>query len=396
MPKNPPPEAKIVKTARFTAAALVLAAVFGGLAAISRATEPYGTIEGEKTPPVVVAVSPAIAQSEYSVTREFVGMVEARRESEVGFELGGEVAAILVEEGSFVEAGAVIARLDTKILTAERATLVAARDEARASVELAALTRGRFKKALASNAVSSQSYDQSNKDHQAKAAALARAEAAIMSIDTRIARADLKAPFPALVGRRLVDEGQVLMPGAPVVHLLERVEPEVRIGVAGAAIDSVHVGDRFELAVRKRRVPATVKAVLPVRGNGTRSVEVILTLHTQFNGIRRGDLATLELERARKSTGYWLPLSALAPSARGLWAVYVAEPLEEGLHAGSATHRIGRRELVVVHTEVDRVYARGTLGDGELVVMEGLQRLVPDQLVRLAGDETYSTLGAVK
>ena len=142
------------KIARFTVATLVLGAVFGALAGIGRATQPYGKVEGEQVPPIVVAVAPAELQSQYTVTREFVGVVEARRESEVGFELGGEVARVLVDEGTFVEAGAVIARLDTKILRAERATLVAARDESRAALELAALTRDRFAKALESNAAS--------------------------------------------------------------------------------------------------------------------------------------------------------------------------------------------------------------------------------------------------
>ncbi|NIM61923.1 MAG: hypothetical protein GTO30_09780, partial [Acidobacteria bacterium] len=108
---------------------------------------------------------------------------------------------------------------------------------------------------------------------------------------------------------------------------LERVEPEVRIGVAGASIDAIATGDRFLLLVRGRDVPATVKSVLPVRGNGTRSVDVVLTLHTEFDGIRRGDLATVTIERTEPEEGFWLPLSALTESSRGLWACYVAEPL---------------------------------------------------------------------
>ena len=74
---------------------------------------------------------------------EFVGVVEARRESRVGFELGGELAEILVEDGDSVEAGAVLARLETSILRSERETLMHARDHARASLELAEITRGR-------------------------------------------------------------------------------------------------------------------------------------------------------------------------------------------------------------------------------------------------------------
>jgi RND family efflux transporter MFP subunit len=383
----------MAKAAGLLATLAVVAAVAGGLAAIALATEPYGPSDGDKVPPIVVRVQEARRLDEYAVAREFVGVVEARRESSVGFELPGELAEVLFDEGEFIEGGTVVARLDTSILEAEKAALVAARDQARAATELAAITRKRMADALEREAASAHEWDKADKDYQAQVAALARAEAAVAAINTRIARAELKSPFPALVAERLADEGQVLAAGAPVLHLLERVEPEVRIGVAGDSIDTISRGDEFTVLVRGRNVPATVKSVLPVRGNGTRSVDVLLTLHAEFDGIRRGDLATLVIERSEPEAGFWLPLSALTESSRGLWACYVAHELAEHDRAGPATHRLRRRELEVIHQEADRVFVRGTLGDGELVVGEGLQRLVPDQLVSLADAGAFSTLG---
>ena len=58
----------------------------------------------------------------------------------------------------------------------------------------------------------------------------------------------------------------------------------------------------------------------------------------------------------------------------------------------AATHRLRKRQIEVLHIEADRVFARGTLIDSELVVTEGLQRLVQDQLVRIAADDTFSAV----
>ncbi len=77
-------------------------------------------------------------------------------------------------------------------------------------------------------------------------------------------------------------------------------------------------------------------------------------------------------------------MTALTESSRGLWACYIAEPVASRDRLGSETHRLRRRELEVVHQEVDRVFVRGTLSAGELVVSEGLHRLVPNQRVRSA------------
>lgn len=387
-PTSPTRRQRLVKGALTT---IVLGTVAGGLAAIGAATEPYGSVLPQPTPPVAVAVEPALERSGYEIAREFVGVVEARRESPVGFELGGEVAAVLLEEGDFIEAGAVIARLDIAILEAERSTLLATREQVRAAAELAAITRERVGRALKKNAIAAQRWDEADKDYQARAATLAQAEAAITVIDARISKAELTAPFAALVAERFVDEGQVVGAGTPVYHLMESVAPEVRIGVSGNAIDVVETGQQYTLRVRDRQVLAEVKSVLPVRGNGTHSVDVILTLDAQFDGIRRGDLATLEITRTKDERGFWLPLTALTESSRGLWACYVVQPLGEHESGGAATHRLSRRELEVIHQEGDEVYVRGTLGAGEEVVTEGLQRLVPEQLVRIASDDAFST-----
>ena len=155
----------------------------------------------------------------------------------------------------------------------------------------------------------------------------------------------------------------------------------VRPGVAGDAVDGIAAGQQHALLIRGRRVPATVRSVLPVRDRGTRSVDVLFTLHAPFNGIRRGDLARLEIARRLDQPGFWLPLTALTESSRGLWAVYVAV----GLTGDKSV--LERRELEVLHQEADRVFVRGTLGDNEHVVVVGLHRLVPGQRVRITGAE---------
>ena len=69
----------------------VVAAVGASLATIGMTAEPYGRIDGEGIPPLAVTVRPVRHLEGYVVVREFVGVVEARKESRVGFELGGEV-----------------------------------------------------------------------------------------------------------------------------------------------------------------------------------------------------------------------------------------------------------------------------------------------------------------
>ena len=47
-------------------------------------------------------------------------------------------------------------------------------------------------------------------------------------------------------------------------------------------------------------------------------------------------------------------------------------------------YRTVRREVEVLQTETDRAFVRGAIADGDLIVTDGIHRVVPGQIVRLA------------
>lgn len=367
---------------RTTLVALVV--FFAGLALVGLATAPRAAKQEVTATPLPVRAAPVTLETGYTVRREFVGRVEARRTSQVGFELGGLVNSVRVDEGDTVTAGQVLAVLDTRRLQARKAELEAARDQAAADVELSRLTRDRVQEASDLNAVSPQVRDEAELAVRAKAAGLERARSALASLDVELEKSRLTAPYDSLVAARMVDEGQVIGAGTPVLHLLESSRPEVRIGLAGAAVQAVEEGARQELRVDGRLVGATVRALLPLRQSSTRSVDVIFQLDAELTEFRSGDLAHLELPWEVEEPGFWLPLTALTESARGLWAAYVVRGAE------GDTAALERREFELLHQEADRVYLRGRMEAGDRIVLDGLHRLVPGQVVRIVDSTAES------
>ena len=329
---------------------------------------------------LVVTTQPVQEQTSYLVRRSFVGRIEARRSTDTGFELGGAVLSILVDEGDSVAKGQLLARVDTLRLGAKRAELEARLREAEARLSLMASTRERTLEALELNAVSSQQWDEADRGYAAQEAVVRRVGAQIESVDVDIAKSRLRAPFSGVVSRRFVDEGAVVSAGEPLFRILEMGRPEVRVGISVALAKSLKIGDERVVRTDGRELSGTVRALLPARNRETRTVDVILTLEAKENALRHGDLVELELSQAIEKSGFWLPRSALTESSRGLWASYVATP-------SSSTHFLKRRELELLHVDGDSVFVRGTLTSGELVVTEGLQRLVPNQRVAL-GEES--------
>jgi RND family efflux transporter MFP subunit len=323
----------------------------------------------------------------YEARRGFIGRVEAARESAIGFELSGLLRAVLVDEGDEVAAGQLLARLDTARLQARRKELQAALEEARAMLSLARITVKRLEGVLDSGGVSKQGLDEAREEYRTARAAVAVASSRIETVDVDLAKSDLYAPFPAIITKRLSDEGGVLAAGAPVLVLQEHTSPEVRVGVAGRIVDAISAGDVRQIQVRGHSVPARVRAVLPVRHARTRTVDVIMTLDQRLPNVRAGDLVTLLLTQTVPEKGFWLPIGALAEGTRGLWTAYVLERTDHGprqqTHMPAEAFRIEPRFVDIIHEESDRVFVSGAVEEGARIVADGLHRVVPGQLVRL-------------
>ncbi len=395
-----------------------------------------------KTAPVARVLSVRVNRANpsvgYAVINSFVGRVEARRRSRVGFEIGGLLRDIAVEEGQRVEAGDVVARLDTDLLQSRREELQArleaedallkellngereekfdvARAElrqAKAQYQVDQLNLRRAERLIKSKAIDREEYDQlaaavgvsEGRVGAAQArldelengyrpekiarqrAVVASARAELNTVDVRIRKSTLRAPFAGVVGERWVDEGTVVQAGDPVIELLEMGRLQAHVGVAGDGLNSLYVGGIRTVRVAGRDYDAQVEAIRPDRARLTRAVTVILAFQGDPSTLNDGDVARLDIDRQVEQAGYWLPVSALTEGVRGLWACFVAEPLDGDppAQAGGATHRLIRRDLELLHQEAEQAYVRGTLEAGDLVVVTGRQRLVAGQPVTLA------------
>ena len=416
----------------------VLAAAFVGLSRLIEARTERAMVdlgESEAARPLAVDVARLEYQDGFRAERRYTGIVRARRRSELTFEGTGRVTEILVQEGQAVPAGAPLARLDTRILEAQRAEVESRRirleaqlaelvagprdevvDAARADLaaleEELALARQLLERrtALAERgSVSDEQLDTSRgrtrtlearlegararltelengsrpEALDAQRGALAELDAALAAIDVRIDRATLVAPFGGTVEARLLDEGAVVsqqMPRTAFV-LSETGALEARVGVPGDMVEAVTgAPGEAQLRFRGATLPATAARALPVVEAGTRTVTVVLDLEpagADAAAVRPGDLVTLEVQRAQPERGAWLPMGALSESQRGLWSAFVLDVDGERTLAR-------RAELEVLHVEAERAYVRGTVADGAEVVVSGAHRLTDGQAVSRA------------
>lgn len=367
------------------------ALVLPGLAALlslplASCSDPASSDQTPAAEPLTVRVLTVRDHDTLTIERTYRGQLEPRRRSALGFDLAGTVTRLRADEGDRVGAGELLATLDLSRLEARLRQLDAATAEAESGRALAASTLARFERAAERAAVSPQELEEARRGEEAAQATLARVQAERDLVAVDLDKARLRAPYHAVVTRRLVDEGQVVSPGTVVLELMELDHPRVRIGVPVEVARDLELSAEVRVRLGGREVTARPLTLLPEQSSRTRTVDLLLELDEELGELRAGETATLRVPSRESGDGYLLPLSALTESARGLWSCLVAVPSSDA----DGVHRLESRPVEVVEvTAADggqpRAWVRGAIEPGDRVVAEGLQRLVPGQTVRIAG-----------
>jgi len=327
------------------------------------------------TPVAVAEVSP---QPGYAVTRRFIGQVEAPGRIDLGFELGGRIVDILAQEGDRVRAGATLARLDTASLDAQRAVLQAERAALAADAELARLTLARSDQLARGGFRSESARDDARFAVTRLAARLAAIEAQMAGVDIQIRKSSISAPFDAVVGHRLMDPGQDVGAGTPVLRLFELAAPQLRVGLPAALAGRLALGDAVGVEVEGARLEGRVLRLRADLDAVTRTRGVVVAL-PDAAPLAFGQTGHLVLEEEVAEPGFWAPVAALREGVRGSWTVFA-------LADGAAGPTVVPAAVEVIHMAGERVFLRGTLAPRARIVLRAPDRVAIGQPVALLGE----------
>lgn len=368
---------------------------------------------------------------DFKVPVWYTGEINARRKTAVAFQRGGKVTEIAFDEGDYVREGQPIATMDSRQLAARikqlGAQMLAAkarRDElkkgprieairsAQANVreleqqlENAKLDLERAENLLPRGAVSQQEYDQARYRVTTLNARIDASNAQLeeLKVGTRIEQVDaaeaaldaamaaselaehdlddctLRAPFSGTITRRMVDEGAVLDTGQPVFELVESNHLELKVGLPVEIAQQLSEGTTLSVDVDGTFVDATVRSRLLALDASTQTQNVILTLDQSAagRGIVDSQMGRVKFVKNTEESGFLIPTTAIVNDQQGLWNCFTVEK--------KGNEFVARRQAIeVLHFQGDYVFVRGTISPGQVVVVEGLQRLASGQVVQLA------------
>lgn len=324
-----------------------------------------------------------VRQTGFASERAYAGKTLPSRSSDLGFKRGGEIASVFVDIGDIVERGQLLASLDRRAFAASlseaRAEVALAQanlSAAKAQAQLAANTEKRFRKLRQEGNTSKQIYDEAKLSLQTKKASyrvakanVDRAKAARNASSIAFEEGSIKAPFDGIIQSRYMDEGSQIGSGMPALKLIERGPIKAHIGIPNESANNLTIGESYTINWGHQSQSALLTAISPEVDQASRTLTAVFKIPA--NTIPIGVVVELLLKQIVPEVGFWVPVSALTASDRGLWTLYVV----------NAENIIERRLVEIVHNESSRAYVRGLLSDRERLVSAGSQRVVPGQSV---------------
>ena len=332
-----------------------------------------------------VATARIAIRDSYRASRRFPGRINAAQVSDVGFQVNGEISAVLVQVGDRVSVGDELARLNPQRLQLRLSELDAARAEASASLRRAQTTLERTQKLADDGFATRQDLDDATAERDALQARVRQLGRSLENARVDFDDASLKAPFSGVIVGRYLDAGATVSAGQPVVRLNEQGSLEALIGVPARFARNIAIGDEYSVVAKNLRAVAAVRGVGDEVELATQTVAIRLEIN-EDPGFIPGGLVRLELDEERRAKGAWAPALALTESYRGLWSVYVVQDVVDGVG------EIARKDVEILHIGNDRVFVRGAVEDGDQVVAAAPFRFVPGQKVRVVEQLELATL----
>lgn len=301
------------------------------------------------------------------------GEIKARVETDLGFQLSGQIATRSVDVGDHVETGQVLATLDPAQQKADVSAATASVQSAQAQLTQANAEFARQEALLAKGFTTKSAYDNAKAQMMSAQAALTSAQASLAEAEQKLANTELRADAPGIITARNAEVGQVVA-AAQAVYVLAKDGPRDAVFDVYESLLTRPPEDRAVtislLSNPKVKTTGTLREVAPTIDQTTGTVRVKLTVADALPEMQLG-AAVVGVGQFRKRNVFVLPWTAFFVE-EGKPAVWIVDPQTKAAMTKPVTIDSYRTGAILLSDGLEA---------GDIVVTRGGQLLRPGQIV---------------
>ena len=235
----------------------------------------------------------------------FLGSFSPNRQAQISPLAGGQLVRLLVQEGQYVQAGQLVAKLDDEQLhyqvEALQVTLEGYQNDLR-----------RYEILVKGDAVAAVNLERTALNIRAT-------QAQIKQLNKQIQNTNVTAPFSGIITEKLVEKGSVVTMGTPIAEITDIAVLKLVVDVPEKAINHFHQGQ--SIGIKTDVYPdhnfAGKVSLISSKGDAAHNYPVeIMVQNTKNNPLRAGMYGSVTNSNQVKGEGLSVPRQAIIGSAK--------------------------------------------------------------------------------
>lgn len=288
------------------------------------------------------------------------GTILANEEVELRSEVSGKITQILFKEGSFVNKGDLLVKINDSDLQAQLR-------RAETKVKLSRDKEFRQRQLREGNLISQEEYDNTVSELNVNIADYEL-------IKAQIDKTEIRAPFSGIIGLRSVSEGSFVTTSNVIARLQNLSTLKIDFSIPERYSSVVNVGDELEFKISgsSNLYKAKVYAIEPKIDPTTRTLQIRAICSAYNRELVAGAFANVELKLKEINNAILIPTVSIVPEMKGQRVyivkngVVVPQPVEIGIRSET------------------RVQVLSGLSVGDTVITSGILLLRPGLKVKIS------------
>ena len=370
-------------------AIVLLGAVGVVMWGVSTRTRALGVVTQETRDmaiPAVAVVTPTRGAPQEEIV--LPGTIQAFTDAPIYARTNGYLKRWHVDIGARVQAGQLLAEIDTPELDQQLLQARADLATAQANARLAQTTAERYRDLIQSDSVSRQDLDNANGNLEAREAAVESARANVKRLEQLQAFRRIEAPFAGVITARNTDIGALIDSGSnakELFHVAAVNKLRVFVNVPQVYSRAARAGLSADLTLKEfpgRRFSGTLARTANAIEVASRTLLTEIDVDNPRNELLPGSYAEVHIKLPSAATTLELPVDALIFKGDGLQVATL-----------DAQNRVGLVTVTSGRDFGERVEILAGLTGGERVISNPPDSLTPGQTVRVVSSPAPPAAG---
>lgn len=298
--------------------------------------------------------------SDFTDYIKVIGTIQPFKKANLGYLTGGKIEKFVKDKGDIVNAGDTLVIIDNDILKANVAA-------AKAKYDLAVITYQKQNMVFKENV---------NSEYQLLQAKSLRDQAKA-NYDLMKARLDdtyITAPFNGIIDTKFYENGEMALPGSPIITLINTSKMKVSAGVPERYAGKVRIGQNVLISVNEvslKNLSAKITYVGASVNINNRTFPVEVVFNRTKKSLKPEMIAELDIDNGNYKNLITIPDDVISRTDFG-YTVYVVE-----------NNVVRAKKIEILSRAGSKIAVKSGLNQGDELITVGYQNLLEGQIIKV-------------